>query len=272
MGKLIVFWTPFAGRCGCTASMGAVVTAMALRYPELEMAICHMQMGSMELINRLESRTVKPENREAYERMGLNALALNYMQSELTAEKIKRCAVQLRLKSLYLYPAVGKKENIEEIYDALLNEKLKEEFDMVFVDLEAGRTARSLGYLKKAEVIVLVLPQDDFCWQLYEEEYKKEMEGKEVCIVLGKYRCDSRFTQSYFKKKQHRAGGKIIGTVPECTGYMDAMAEGRTLEFFLKNQMVGKKETNYEFMEQTRQSAEKLKQYMDEQGQKLRFF
>ena len=40
---------------------------------------------------------------------------------------------------------------------------------------------------------------------------------------------------------------------------MDAMIEGRTLEFFLKNELIGKKERNYEFMEQTKRTAEQLK-------------
>lgn len=273
MGKLVTFWSPASGRSGTTAVMGAIATAAAMLYPEQEIALCHMQHNSMELVKRMESRSYIDAKREVLERMGLNALALQYMQSELTPEKIRKCAVPLQLKSLFLYPAMGRKETMEEVYGKLLKEKMTEVFDFVFLDLEAGENSCSYDYMKAADIVVFVLPQEEPYWQLLEERYKKVLGEQEFCIVMGRYQSDSRYNEKYFKKKQHRMGGTYIGAIPNCVGYMDAMAEGRTLEFFLKNQMVGKKEANYEFMEQTRQTTIRLKERMDRQhGHKLQFF
>lgn len=273
MGKLITFWSPVAGRAGTTSVMGAMAAAIAMLYPEQEVALCHMQKESRELIQRMESRGYAEGKTEWLEKIGLNALALQYMQSELNREKIRKCAIPLQLKSLFLYPAYGRKDALEEVYEKLLKEKMTEVFDFVFLDLDSGDAKGALHYMKEADVSVLVLPQEEACWQLYEEQYKRQFQEKNVCIVLGRYKKESRYNEAYFKKRRYRMGGEYIGTIPDCVGYMDAMAEGRTLEFFLRNQMVGKKEANYEFMEQTRQTAMRFKELVDRrQGHKLQFF
>ena len=57
----------------------------------------------------------------------------------------------------------------------------------------------------------------------------------------------------FFRKTYAEAQGIQI---PLNAGYLDAMSEGRTLEFFLKNQWVEKKEENYEFIVQAKKAAE----------------
>lgn len=273
MGKLVTFWSPFAGRAGCTAVMGAVAAAMAMRHPELEIALCQMQQNFFELIKRMEYRGDTEFRKELYEKMGLNALALQYMQAELTSEKIRKCGITLMFRSLYLYPAVGRKETMEAVYEKILKEKMTEVYDFVFLDLEAGENSYSYDYMKAADLVVLILPQEEACWKRYEEMFKQKLGEKEICIIMGRYRSESRYNENYFRKIQYRIGGNYIGTIPDCIGYMDAMAEGRTLEFFLKNQMVRKREANYEFMEQTCKTTEKLKLFLDrQQGRKLQFF
>ena len=260
MGKFIAFWSPFIGQAKVTSSMCAITAAFAMQYPELEIALSHTQPESMELEQRLDCRIGFTGKRELYEKTGLSALTLQYMQAGLTSERIRRCAIPLFIKSMYLFSGIGKKAPLDPIQYSILTEKIVQEFDSTFLDLATGEQETSFQFMKVADIVVVVLPQSINCWELFFKQYMGKLEGKEVCIVMGGYFGSSKYNETYFKRKREcKTKVKWIGTVPSNIGFMDAMIEGRTLEFFLKNELIGKKEKNYEFMEQTKRTAEQLK-------------
>ncbi len=260
MGKLVTFWSPYPGKARTTASMCAIIGAFGIQYPELELAVSHTKPGSMELEEMLDFRIGLLGKKELYEKSGIAALTLNYMQAVLTPEKIRRCAIPLLMKSIHMFPSVSRTGFSEELSYKIMSEHLVKEFSTVFLDLESGYTTSSLRLMQVADMIVVVLPQNPEYWENFCRETKKELEGKEICFVIGDYLLASGYSISYFgKQKNYRSKGKIIGAVPVNAGYRDAMIEGRTLEFFLKNQFVGKKEENYEFITQTKKAAEYIK-------------
>ena len=59
-----------------------------------------------------------------------------------------------------------------------------------------------------------------------------------------------------------RVGSKIIGVIPWNAGFFDAMAEGKTLDFFLRNQFTTKREENYEFILQAEKTATYIKKHI----------
>ena len=272
MGKLVTFWSPFIGQAKVTSSMCAIVAAFAMQYPELEIALSHTQPESIELEERLDCRIGFTGKRELYEKTGLSALVLQYMQVGLTSERIRRCAIPLFMKSLYLFSGIGKKEAFNQIQYSILTEKIVQEFDITFLDLTSGEKEESFQFMKMADVVVVVLPQKPSCLEKFSKQYIEKLEGKEVCIVIGGYVGISKYNETYFKrKKEYRTKWKWLGTVPMNIGFMDAMIEGRTLEFFLKNELIGKKEKNYEFMEQTKRTAEQLNKYLKGEKRKNLF-
>ena len=115
MGKLVVFWSPFVGQSKVTSTMCAVAGAIGITYPNLELALTHAQMDSMELEERLDFRSGTSEKKELYEKTGIAALQLNYMQAALTSEKIRSCAIPLLMKSLYLFPGSGRQETVSSL-------------------------------------------------------------------------------------------------------------------------------------------------------------
>ncbi len=272
MGKLVTFWSPFIGKAKVTSSMCAIVAAFAMKYPEWEIALSHTESESVELEEKLDCRIGFAEKKELYEKTGMSALVFQYMQSGLTSERIRRCAIPLLIKSIYLFPGMGKKQSLEEIQYSILTEKLVQEFDVTFLDLESGGRESSFQFMQKADVVVVVLPQYPRDLELFFKQWIERLEGKEVCFLLGGYHSSSRYNEAYFKRKrEYRGKGKWIGTVPVNVNFMDAMVEGRTLEFFLKNELVGKKEEQYEFMEQTKQTAEQLKKCLTEEDRQKLF-
>lgn len=269
MGKLITFWSPYAGRAKVTSVMCAVAGAFGILYPNTELALSHVIPETMDLESRMDDRIGGRERRSLYETSGLAALELQYMQSVLTSEKIRRCAIPMLMKSLYLFPGAIKKGATEELRHQLLTERLAQEFSYTFLDLGSGRTESNFRLMEAADVVVVVLPQQPENRERLRLMLSGIPKAKEVCMIIGGYMKNSRYSEEGLKrKKEYAEVGKIIGVIPMNAGYMDAMAEGRTLEFFLRNELVKKKEDNYEFIYQAKRATEQLKKLADKEGRR----
>ena len=258
MGKLITFWSPYSGQARVTSTMCAVAGAFGIQYPELELALSHINQATRDLEDRLEYWVSKEERKELYERTGLSSMSLNYMQAVLTSEKIRHCAIPLMMKSLYLFPGMGRRDISEELLYQLLAGHLREEFAAVFLDLGSERTELSIRLRAAADLSVIVMPQGLPHWERTVSEEEKCFAEANVGFMLGGTLAKSRYSRGYYSRWR-KCKGKILGEIPMNAGYLDAMSEGRTLEFFLRNQWVEKKEENYEFMVQAKKAAECFK-------------
>lgn len=260
MGKLVTFWSPYSGHGKVTSTLCAIAGGFGLRYPELNVAISHIRMDSLKLEEKLTGRTILETKKEFYETVGMSALRLNCRRAVLSEDIIRRCGIMLRMKSLWLYPNAGREEMNQDLTFCLLTEQLKKEFDVVFLDLESSSREDSLAYMEAADYTVVVLPQEPS----YVEAFFKEAEafGKlRYGIVFGGYLTNSKYSRRYYgKRSDRRSWEKIIGTIPWNEGFFDAMCDGKTLDFFLRNQMARKKEENYEFIFQTGKTAEQIKE------------
>ena len=260
MGKLVAFWSPYTGKAKVTSALCAMAGAMGMQYPELDIAISHTQAESIELEERLDYRFGQEEKRELYDKTGISALALNYMQAVLTSEKVKRCAIPLFMKSLYLFPGAGKKGMQEEVVFQILAKHLVKEFSAVFLDLETGRNETSYRFIDAADATIVILPQHPAYWERFYQEEAECLPEKKLYFIIGDYLESSRYGIPYFvRQRKYGVKDKMLGIIPINTGYRDAMIEGRTLDFFLKNQLSEKKEENYEFIVQTKKAANNIR-------------
>ena len=258
MGKLITFWSPYIGKAGVTSSMCAIAGMLGMQYPELSVAISHVNRNFIELEEKLDAATASGKQQELYSKSGITALKFHCRQAKLTSEKIRRSAIPLRMKSLYLYP--NSEQNRDSLGFQLLTETLKEEFDLVLLDLENGEGGYSKDFMDSSDLIVVVLPQNPYYWSAFGKESGRYLEGKNYLVLLGQFLETSRYSP-FFSMKQimkcTKAG--MAGVVPVNKDFFDALATGRTLDFFYKNQYVRKKEENYEFFVQTKRAAEQIK-------------
>ena len=259
MGKLVTFWSPYIGRAKVTSTLCAVAGGFGILYPDISIAISHSVPGSMELEEKLDFRSDRKGSRAFYEKFGISALAVNYMQSVLTSEKIRRCGIPLFMKSLTLYPNV-KEKVMDELFFYLLSEGLVKEYDVLFLDLDSGDKKDSRRLMEAADLIVVVLPQAPAYWNDFWDKEAEWLEGKKYTIILGGYLEKSRNSLGYYTRKKKGRGDFIFaGTIPMNAGYLDAMAEGKALHFFMENQLALKKEDNYEFIHQAKKTAENIK-------------
>lgn len=259
MGKLITFWSPYQGRAKVTSSMCAVAGMFGIQYPECEIAISHTSQGSASLEGKLDTGIRAENKKNLYEKMGIAALTLNAMQAALTSEKTRRCAVPLLIKSLYLYPGYGA-EYTKELAFSILTGHLKQEFALVFLDLENGWKDSSLRYMKASDFVVIVLPQEPDSMELLCSKKMEELENVPKAFLIGGYLEHSRYNLNYFiRKSDNRNKGRFAGAIPMNTAFFDSMIQGRTLEFLLKNQLTRKNEENYEFIIQAKKTVEYIR-------------
>jgi len=256
MGKLIAFWSPYKGKSKVTSSLCAVAGAFGLAYPELSVAISHGLQAGTDLEEKVFSMETKEEQHVLYKKTGIAALKLHCRQGTLSTEKIRRSGVPLCMKSLYLYPCTEPEGEQEELTIQLLTKTLKKEFDVVLLDLKSGVYRENECFFEAADLLVVVLPQEPVYLERFWQNYGLELERREFCFLLGGYLERSKY-RNYQRNKELRQ--KIAGVIPNNVGFFDAMAEGKALDYFMKNRRLNKKEENYEFIVQTKKAAEYLR-------------
>jgi len=258
MGKLVTFWSPYAGKAKVTSSMCAIAAQFGMHYPELDIAVSHTGAADFTLEEKIDVRIGNAEKmHEIYKRTGVSALKTTYRSASLTSEKIRRSSIPLRMKSLFLYPNAEIKN--DRFSFVLLSEVLKKEFDIVFLDLVSGIQEDTLQYLEVSDMIVAVLPQETAYLAKFRKEKGYYPDDKKICVIVGGYintaKCGKRFLQRQIDLEKN----VFCGVIPLNNGFFDAMTEGRTLDFFYRNQRMRRNEENYEFIAQTKEAAENIR-------------
>ena len=259
MGKLVTFWSPYKGHGMTTSSLCAVAGGFMLQYPECKIAISSTQQNTMALAERLDNRGPVYKRKELYENLGINALKIYIRQMELSDEIIDRCGIPLQSKFIYFYPNIHMTGEEEKIVFIILTKQLKHSFDVVFLDLESGNREVAVSYMKEADFSIIMLPQEPMYIEKFLREETDFLEQVAYGIVFGGSCMGSKYSSSYYKKTADKMmGGRIVGEIYRNVGFFDAMCSGKTLDFFLRNQRTIKKEENYEFICQAKNTAESI--------------
>ncbi|MGN0506983.1 MAG: hypothetical protein ACI4FZ_10505 [Lachnospiraceae bacterium] len=272
MGKSVVFWSPRKGRSGATSAMCAVAAALATGGKAERIAVTHTSFTKQETEERLDFRAEERKG-ELYERSGLSALMLNFKQKELTAETIRRCGILLPGSSMELFPgdpgsmSVLPEEEREDIMFVLMTKKLPMAYDMVLIDLESETKPLSMRMLHAADIAVVVLPQEIRTWKHFFHEEMKEFETENLFFLLGGAIEPYRYAEKEFRSAAESTAGKNrFGMILRNAEYLRAMEGGRVIEFFLKNERVRRKEENAAFLEQTREAAQRIREFANKAG------
>ena len=264
LGKLVTFWSPVIGQAKVTGSLCAVVSSLGVTHPEIEIAVSAVCGNSAGLEGCLDERIGWTRKQELYERSGMTALLAACKQSDLEREAIRRSALPLVMKSVALFPGLRSEmkmihgKEVERLEQYLFLEKILQEYDVTVLDLKSGWHNSAVFYMKQADIAVIVLPQNPGVWKQYKED-RRRLELKQEMILLGGSTGNSRYGPGQVSRTIFCNPKGTVGVVPWNAGYMDAMSEGRTMEFFLKNVHVRARDENYEFMEETRKTAETIR-------------
>lgn len=258
MGKLIAFWSPYEGKSKVTSSLCAIAGIFGMEYPEISVAISHGLQAGTDLEEKLFSMETWEEQCELYKKTGIAALKIHCRQGILSAEKIRRSGVPLCMKSLYLYPYIEQAGDRGELTTQLVTETIKSEFDIVLLDLKSGVHQENECFFEAADLVVVVLPQEPVYLKRFLKNYGQNPAVKEYCFLFGGYLEKSKYRYKFYQKNKE-FWKNFAGVIPNNVGFLDAMAEGKTLDYFMKNRRLNKKEENYEFIVQTKKAAEYIR-------------
>ena len=266
MGKIVVFWSPLHGQARVTASMGAVAMALSELQGE-RVVMTHTQFGMADMEGMFDLRIKEEQKQVLYESAGLNALILNFKQAELTKESIERCSIQVQnADKLFMLPGLTKEaallqgDELEDMLEYILTERVTEGYDWIFMDLASGKNTFSKRLMEKADVIVITLSQNVATWETLFQEYKDLTEKDNVFFLFGSHKASSKFNVKNFKRMYRRyVDGENSGVVPDCVGYMDAISDGLVSTFYLMNENVKRKEENFTFITECKESAKKIR-------------
>lgn len=261
MGKLLSFWSPYAGHGKTTASLCAIVGGFAMQYPELSIAISHTQKDSAALLKKLDNHACLWNDSGLMSGFGIEALKMYVRQTADSMDYIRRCGVPLLEKRISFYPNYSKKEMNDSLTFQVLTELIKREFEIVFLDLQSGNSEEALPYMQESDYVVIALPQDPFYIDSFWQNAEAYIENVNYGIVFGGCFLDSQYRGAYYLKKYgKRLSDKVLGEILWNTEYFDAMATGKALDFFFRNSMPVKKEENYEFIVQIKKTTERIQE------------
>jgi hypothetical protein len=259
MGKLVTFWSPYKGHGTTTSSLCAIAGGFLLQYPEWNLAISYTQKDSWDLPGKLDNRSWMHGKKDLFKNVGINSLKLYIRQMVLSDEIIGRCGIPLQAKSLSFYPNVSGVGGDEKLMFQILTKQLKRAFDVVFLDLETGNRKEADYYMKEADLAIILLPTEPAYVDWFVKEEEKKMEQVNYGIVFGGCLSGSKYNCTYYKKNTDKIiSSRILGEIYRNVSFLDAMCDGKTIDFFLRNQLTIKKEENYEFICQAKKTAENI--------------
>lgn len=260
MGKLVAFWSPYEGHGKTTASLCAVLGGLIIQYPELSLAVSHVKNDMMPLLSKVDNNASIFKDNSRLNSFGIDALRMYIGQNMLSSETIRRCGMPLFGQSIYVYPNISRNEKGDDVIVPILSGPLKEEFDVVCLDLKSGEKEAVYRYMKTSDFVIVVLPQEPFYVEKFFREQEEILYNVEYGIVFGGCFIKSKYKSNYYKKIYgKKRSDKFLGDIYWNCDFFNAMSEGKTLDFFFRNAATIKNEENYEFFIQVKKASEHIR-------------
>ena len=218
MGKIVVFRSDIERAGRVTSCMAAVAGFLAA---DTEMRIAVVQFGEKNDICGMFDRHMPAGCREeVYRKTGLSALVLCLKADRPDEEKVRGCALKTVCPKLDLFhgrgPGLTDCED-EEICRLVLPE-LKKAYDLVLFDAGTGRW--------EADFTVNLLTQSRKAWS--DAIGNGKISNEKGLYAVNGFLENSVCSRSLFRMKY----GKRLFTLGMSAGFMDALEEGNTAEFF----------------------------------------
>ncbi len=213
MGKVVEFRSRFKGEAHVTSCLAAVAGSLAAR-SEYSIAILQLPGSGNDLKDLFDDHISDAYRDEIYRKTGLSALALMLKGGRPNEDKVRGCALKTLCPRLDIFH--GSVEMAGEERADLLIPELAKAYDYVLVDTGDEKT--------ECDISVCLLPQSRRAWKKF---FEKEDRERKVFALNG-YLKNSSCTARLFKLLY----GKKLLTLRICPGFMDALSEGKVVEFF----------------------------------------
>jgi hypothetical protein len=258
----IAFWSPKAGQTGTTSNLLAIAVATALTTNKnIYLTQFHFADQSME--NALLGTEVSGD---MFENIGLDSFVRNLKIAELNQETIHNASLSFLGHRLNLLPGTTKENEplfvsgISQVLTTVIH-AIDKQCDIVFMDAPPGKNEVAEKILEEADCIIVNLKQSKVLLRSYFLEY--HLPEEKVMYVIGSYHADSRYNLKNMVRS-FRALHNKTAVIPFNIDFMDAIADGKVLNYMVKNKIHCKKECNVLLMKEIEKAVDIImKRYED---------
>lgn len=252
----IAFWSPRPGQSGTTSNMLASAV-MSSVIQNKNVLVLHNHFSDVSLEKSVLGKITAPD---LFEDIGLDSLLRNIKISELSEGVIHNSVISLYKNRLHILPGTTKEykgmfeAGLYAAIPAILN-AMNKYYDLVFMDLAPGGGKLSGAMQEEADLIVVNLTQDKNMIDDYFAKY--HLPKEKTVYLIGRYNGNSRYNLTNLERSYPCIRGKT-GVIPYNIEFMDAVTEGKLINFTVKNLANGRGDDNLYFIKKVRQTVELL--------------
>lgn len=270
---IVTFWSNTKKQTGQTMSLVAVATSMAIehnykilvlstKYNDNSLELCFGGNDKNKKIIKslISNPTVNLDNGIE----GLSKLATSGRLAPEIIQNYTHVVYKNRLEVLYGYKEIEDRPTKEEYiklcdkYKDIIQNANKY-YDLVFVDLDKGINKKlAKEILPISDVIVVNIEQRmDMINSFIELKEKEQLfKGNNIILNIGRF---DRFSKYSVKNISRYSGIKRdISVIPYNTLYFEAASEENVDDLFLKIRKVDSLDRNSNFIEEAKQTGEKI--------------
>ncbi len=153
-----------------------------------------------------------------------------------------------------MFPHVVEK-TLVDTYDDII-EALDEYNDYVFVDARGGASPLNQKVLASSDVLVVYLNQNLGTIETYFTRFR--LQSARVLTLFSDYDRDSKVSLKNMRKRHKTLKSANSAVIPHCTGFSDAMNEGKLLHWMDINKGCEEKDANHAFINEVRIASRKI--------------
>ena len=263
---IISFWSNGRGETGKTASIAAITTFLAIqhnykilildtKYNDYSYQDCYWQ----------EDKTISLIHKDAAKTniaSGITGLSKAILSNKTSPEIITNYTRIVFKDRLELLTDTDAEIEDYEIHKKVFRDIAKiasRYYDLVFIDIDSSLDKSTINsLLEVSDLIVPNLSQkmrqiNDY---LNEKENNMILQEKAVLPLLGRYDKNSKYTvknvSRYMKEREK------VCAIPYNTLFFEACNEGTVDDFFIKLRKINPKDKNALFIEEVKNTAEKI--------------
>ncbi len=259
----ILFWSPIHGQAGTTSNILATAMLTGLYYRK-KTVLTQTQFQ----FNNLEAPIVginpyNQDSKEYYREVGIDTIIRCFKAAKLDKDTLDNCCIALDNTNILLLPGTSK--SIKEAFDfevetvmGNLLKSIEAIYGVVLVDISAGENALSKKLMTEADLIVVNLCQNMTITDEYFKSYAMNLPEKKLFYLFGKYDRNSKYNISNIRRKYKNIKSVNSGVIPNNTGFMDAMTDGKVIDFIRKNTVCNNLNENYYFISSVMKATKKI--------------
>ncbi|NLK27903.1 MAG: hypothetical protein GX306_06125 [Clostridiales bacterium] len=269
----IVFWSPVHGQAGTTSNLLTISILMGLLY-EKKCLLTHTHFT----LNNLEAPLVGSNSKDVetssfFQDVGLDALIRNFKAAKLKQEDIENCCISFPDIHLCLLPGTSKRNRISFEYEMdllvlSLLKNMEESMDIVFVDLCSGHNSLSSKIISEADLTVINLSQNIELMDTYFSSFEKVLPGNKFYLI-GNYDSKSKYNLNNLQRRYRKyIKTNNSGVIPYNTAFLDALNDGRIIDFVKDNLRCEKGDENLCYIFEAKKATEKIYRFVERIGAK----